>query len=576
MPILKQTNGCRTTIISHPYYGKINVINGEVGCSEVIKNYLLTDYSERKHGMKFVQVHEKIPDEKTTLKSIENAEKNKKLCTGNLFNLVDLPVVKIDITVPQPLISIVTCTYDREETLLNLAESLKNQTISNWEWIVIGDGGKDMSEALRNSGVENYKYIHLQNNVGLYSAQLIGLKKTKGEYICCIDDDDIYLPDALETMLAELSDSDIDVVFARCKRAFDLANRKSLEGYPSKRLVIDLTLNLMYKDNFNHESARMFKRECFGKIGYPDSSLTFLGDWEYGIRLARFCKYKYIDKIVSHVIVSKEGMTAKNTGCREWKEDAIKIKAMKSKTLAEIIKPIISIIIPLYNSTKWSCGAVKAALRCSNKYPVEVILIDDHSPEKEYEELRGIIESNGNIIYKRLPKNKGISGALNEGIKLANGMYLSFHGGDDELYPGKMDLLVEPLKEPGNVLAYGDADSLDEFGQHRLRQQEYNKETLLINNYIGKFMLWKADILKKTGLFNPRLKVALDWDMWLKMSKYGEFKHVKAAVGMQRIHDKSTHVVKYDICTKEIKRVIKKHTGRTDFILNGHSVEWKR
>ncbi len=100
------------------------------------------------------------------------------------------------------LVSIIIPTYNRQDLLKESVESVINQTYKNIELIIVDDGSIDNTKAV----VENYlsdprvKYIY-QINKGLGEARNNGILNSKGNYLMFLDDDDIYLPYAVEKML---------------------------------------------------------------------------------------------------------------------------------------------------------------------------------------------------------------------------------------------------------------------------------------------------------------------------------------------------------------------------------------
>lgn len=92
-------------------------------------------------------------------------------------------------------ISIIVPVYQVKEYLYECLNSIKFQTFTNWELIIIDDGSTDGSELIcDNFASENVKVIH-QSNKGLSMARNVGLEMASGEYISFIDSDDVIKSD---------------------------------------------------------------------------------------------------------------------------------------------------------------------------------------------------------------------------------------------------------------------------------------------------------------------------------------------------------------------------------------------
>lgn len=100
--------------------------------------------------------------------------------------------------------TIFTPTYNRKELLKNLYESLKNQTYKDFEWIIVDDGSSDGTELsvrqFLDEKILDIKYFYKENG-GKQRAYNYGVEKARGELFICLDSDDKYVDNALETIL---------------------------------------------------------------------------------------------------------------------------------------------------------------------------------------------------------------------------------------------------------------------------------------------------------------------------------------------------------------------------------------
>ena len=100
--------------------------------------------------------------------------------------------------------TIFTPTYNRKELLKKLYESLKNQTYKDFEWIIVDDGSSDGTELsvrqFLDEKILDIKYFYKENG-GKQRAYNYGVEKVRGELFICLDSDDKYVDNALETIL---------------------------------------------------------------------------------------------------------------------------------------------------------------------------------------------------------------------------------------------------------------------------------------------------------------------------------------------------------------------------------------
>lgn len=105
----------------------------------------------------------------------------------------------------QPLVSVVTCTYNSARFLKETIESVLSQTYQNFEYIIWDDGSTDNTrEIVESFNDSRIKYFYA-NNQGIGEATVSACQKVRGEYIARIDGDDIWLPEKLEKQIGFLN-----------------------------------------------------------------------------------------------------------------------------------------------------------------------------------------------------------------------------------------------------------------------------------------------------------------------------------------------------------------------------------
>lgn len=93
------------------------------------------------------------------------------------------------------------------------------------------------------------------------------------------------------------------------------------------------------------------------------------------------------------------------------------------------MKPLISVIVPIYNVEQYLCRCVEC-LTAQTYKNLEIILVDDGSPDNcpQFCDAYAKKDSRIKVIHK---KNGGLSDARNAGMKVATGEYISFIDSDD-------------------------------------------------------------------------------------------------------------------------------------------------
>ena len=95
-------------------------------------------------------------------------------------------------------VSVIMAAYNAEKYIEEAIRSVLNQTLQDFELIVINDGSKDQTLNAIKSISDKRIVIINQDNSGAANARNSGLRSSKGEYIAILDADDVALPDRLK------------------------------------------------------------------------------------------------------------------------------------------------------------------------------------------------------------------------------------------------------------------------------------------------------------------------------------------------------------------------------------------
>lgn len=113
-----------------------------------------------------------------------------------------------DVLTPQ--VSVLLPAYNAEAFLARAIHSVRNQSLSNWELLIVDDGSVDGTAALAKAEAERDPRVFAyssQRNMGAAAARNLALKHARGRYIAFIDADDEWLPQKLEAQLAHLQET---------------------------------------------------------------------------------------------------------------------------------------------------------------------------------------------------------------------------------------------------------------------------------------------------------------------------------------------------------------------------------
>ena len=186
-------------------------------------------------------------------------------------------------------VSIIIPTWNRPHLLPRAIESARAPGV-DVEVIVVDDASQDKTAEVCQS-IGNIKYIRLDRNHGVAGARNFGLVAATGEFITFLDDDDLRIPGSLAHQVKILAaDQKAAVIYGQAQ-CFDEDEEKPSLTYPRTCLEGDLFWNLLER-NFIPCGTALFRRSCLGSVGFLDSSLSGIDDWDLWIRLAEHYPFR--------------------------------------------------------------------------------------------------------------------------------------------------------------------------------------------------------------------------------------------------------------------------------------------
>jgi glycosyltransferase involved in cell wall biosynthesis len=203
--------------------------------------------------------------------------------------------------------------------------------------------------------------------------------------------------------------------------------------------------------------------------------------------------------------------------------------------------PLVSVIIPCYNSARYLAETLESALLQTYR-GIEIIVVDDGSTD----ETARIARSYGvHYIYQ---ENRGISAARNTGFLHSRGEYVLFLDHDDRLLPKAVETGVRLLEEhPECVLAVGEHRYIGPDGtaigySNKCAAGRDHYQMLLEHNFVETpcSALHRRSGLATTGVFDESLQGAEDHELYLRTARKSSWVAHEAPVAEYRLHDSAT------------------------------------
>lgn len=197
-----------------------------------------------------------------------------------------------------PRVSIVLPTYNRLDLLRQALASIRAQTYTDYEIVVVDDGSTDGTRAWMEANPNDTLVYLRQENAGVSTARNAGIRAARGELLAFLDDDDLWLPAKLERQVPLFDNPDVGFVF--CGNAYcDASGRIEMLRVPGPEYR-GHAVPAMLRRNMMPTPSVMVRRRLALEAGVMYEDLVFGEDWNYWLRIAARCKVDYVPEILVH------------------------------------------------------------------------------------------------------------------------------------------------------------------------------------------------------------------------------------------------------------------------------------
>lgn len=204
--------------------------------------------------------------------------------------------------------------------------------------------------------------------------------------------------------------------------------------------------------------------------------------------------------------------------------------------------PVVSVILPVYNGENYLRVSIDSVLQQTFQ-DFELIVVDDGSSDASAE----IARSYGKDLKYVYQENTGVAGAVNHGLRLATGRYISWLSHDDAFHPQKLEKQVTALDQLGTpAVCYTDIQRIDsegrDVGEYVLPEHSRSEvlRHILVCGQIclaAYSILYDRRCLDQVGLYSLKWRCANDVEMLLRLARKFSLIRVPGTLMQVREHE---------------------------------------
>lgn len=250
--------------------------------------------------------------------------------------------------------------------------------------------------------------------------------------------------------------------------------------------------------------------------------------------------------------------------------------------------PPLKVVVytPAFNRASWIQGCIESVAAQDYKAKLHLV-VDDRSTDDTFDTTVSLLTEaqqrpappgaerlmagwfkGSRVLVARLGENLGPAGARNWAIRAAapDTDLLANLDSDDRYRPGYLSGLVEPFQHEEIGVVYCDYEVINHDSQTVVREfkEPYSRKRLLEDCLLCNNSVVRKAALEAVGGYDPQMRVAEDWDLWLRISQHYLFYHVpECLLELHAGQHGSANTVPAERWQADRQRIAQKMMGQT-------------
>jgi len=250
-----------------------------------------------------------------------------------------------------PLVSIIVRTRNRPQLLRECLGSIVSQTHQNIEVVLVNDGGESVEHVLAEfSPFLRISPVVHSEPIGRPEALNAGIKQAKGEFIAYLDDDDVYYPDHIETLVRLLREGHYQVGYTDVRSVYqrmDLELGRYITTETRLQYAKDFDPDSLLFRNYIPINAVMHTRKALDVVGSFNGEMEVFEDWELWIRMSRLYRFGHIAKCTAEYRIRND-----STNVTQSAERASLFHACEIKVAEKYAAERLGVVEQMFTSLK--------------------------------------------------------------------------------------------------------------------------------------------------------------------------------------------------------------------------------
>jgi glycosyltransferase involved in cell wall biosynthesis len=238
----------------------------------------------------------------------------------------------------------------------------------------------------------------------------------------------------------------------------------------------------------------------------------------------------------------------------------------------------ISLVTPSFNQARFIEQTIRSVLDQRGDFDLEYRVLDGGSSD----DTTAILRRYEDRLIWTSERDEGQVDAINKGLRAASGDIVGWVNSDDTLLPGALAKVAEAFaKHPETEWLHGRCKIIDTDGRpirawvsryKHFRARRHKFENLLTENYVSQMTaFWRRNMHDEIGYLDPSLKLAFDYEFWLRLAKRGAPIFLEQDIACFRWYETSKSGANFEAQFREDAAAAARHVP-----VGKHSILWRK
>ena len=341
---------------------------------------------------------------------------------------------------PETLVSIVIPTWNRSGLLRRALASVRDQTWSHWEALVVDDGSEDDTREVVGALAAEDPRIRLvaRPHEGVCAARNAGLAAARGGFVAFLDSDNEWKPGFLDTMLRVMVARGLDAGYGSL-----MVVTKEGPRYRNKQVTPEV---LGFRNHVDM-NVLVVRSALMQRIGGFDTALPRAVDYDLVLRIADAADLVYIP--VVGVLYDRSGSDRISVSHPSAWSDYVRLRHRMDWDRLELLERdqhLVSVVVPCFERPEVLLEQLRMVSEALTGRRWEAVVVDATTGRQAAGLLAAVVTT-GPVHYERLPRPVSFAFAADSGFRRTTGSTLLVLGSADVPEVDALRLLVAYAEE---------------------------------------------------------------------------------------------------------------------------------